>query len=204
MQENNKLIQDFLSISKPNNHINGKTVSKVENHLSEKKLLAIITLLFGLLLTFLGGAFTYKCAINDKQWIAGSPIMAWGLSLSFLVIGIISLFSSFKMFTKVILFKKDKKLLRSINVIGTCVKVKLYFDGAYRSHDIILKTITTYLKTEKGIEKAIIIIDQRFKATNFNIKKIKRSLLNQKYDLHCLMHSRYVLTGSAKILSKIK
>lgn len=203
IKECNEIIKEFIRNNKSNNIINGKTISKFEYHIYEKKILLIIVLLFGLLTTFLGVTFTFQCIIKNVNFTTENVIGAWIFSLVMLFMGLFSLFCAGNMIKRIVLFKKDKKNFESLNINGKCISVKLYIDGAHRSSDIYLKTITLYLMMNKKVEKVIILVERRFKLLNFKPKKIKQKIMDKEYNVTCLKYSRYVLSGANKIIKKI-
>ena len=162
-----------------------------------------VAFLFGSVVSFLSGGFTYQCITRNATFFSGNLTLGWIFSIIALFIGILALLFAIRTLYSIILFNIDKKCLQSCNVNGKCIKVKLFIDGTPHSSDILLKTVTLYIQTNTKIEKAIAIIEKKFKRTSFNSRKIKNLLLNDEYDLYCLKYSKYILTGDSKILKKI-
>ena len=203
IKDYNNLIKEFTKSNKPNNHINGKTLSKIEAHIYESKYYAIIFMFFGLVISFVGCMFLYNCITNNQDFMAGAPVMCWIFAIIFLMLGVLSLKSSIKTFYKMKMFKKDKNSLVVEDVSGVCVKVKYFIDGAHRSYDCVVKTITLYLKHNNKVKKAIIVVNRRFKPFIFKSNNFRKMLLNKSYDFKCLKNSKFVLTGASNILNKL-
>ena len=199
----NNLITEFIKSNKPNNQINGKTLSKIEAHMYESKFYVIIFMFFGLVISFVGGLFLFNCIANNQDFMAGAPVLCWIFAFVFLILGLFSFKFAITAFYKMIMFKKDKKCLVVEDVSGVCVKVKYFMDGVHRSYDCVVKTITLYLKYNNKVKKAIIIVDRTFKPFVFKPNKFRKMLLNKSYDFKCLKNSKFVLTGASNILNKL-
>lgn len=204
VEECNDIIKEFIKDNKPNKQINGKTISKIEDYLSERKGLSIICIFFAVVMCFVGGMFLYYLIIDNEQFIAGAPIMCLVMGVIFVYVGLLALKYSVYTFYKIILFKRDKQDQTAVKIKGECVKVKLSIDGAHKSSDIYLKSMTLYIKNVDKVEKISLIVEKRFKLLQYKPKQIKNLVLNNTYELHYLKHSKYVLTGASKILSKIE
>ena len=109
IKECNNLIKDFVKTNKPDAHINGKTISKIEIHTNENKALAIILFLFSLVVGFVGVMSLYLCIINDESWMGGAPVLSWIFSIILCILTSISLIASIRMIYRMVLFRKDKK-----------------------------------------------------------------------------------------------
>ena len=199
----NSVIKNFVKNNKPDNQVNGKTVFNIEYRMVEKKLLVITSAILAIMLIFIGGIFIYNYIIGNDNFTADQHALIIIGSIFFILIGLVIFGFSFKSLYRILLFKKDKKVLKVDNAKGQCVKVRFYIDGVRRSTDLILKTITLHLKNENRIEKAIIIIEKRFECEKLRKDKIRKMLIGNTYSLQCLKHSRYVLTGASKIVSQI-
>ena len=203
IKDYNDLIKEFAKSNKPNNQINGKTLSKIEAHLYDSKYYAIIFMFFGVVVSIVGGGFLYNCITNNQDFMAGAPVLCWIFAFVFLILGLLSFKFAITAFYKMIMFKKDKKCLVVEDVSGVCVKVKYFMDGVHRSHDCVVKTITLYLKYNNKVKKAIIIVDRTFKPFVFKPNKFRKMLLNKSCDFKCLKNSKFVLTGASNILNKL-
>ena len=199
----NSVIKNFVKNNKPDNQVNGKTVFNIEYRMGEKKLLVITSAILAIMLIFIGGIFIYNYIIGNENFTADQHTLNIIGSIFFILIGLVIFGFSFKSLYRILLFKKDKKVLKVDNAKGQCVKVRFYIDGVRRSTDLILKTITLHLKNENRIEKAIIIIEKRFECEKLRKNKIRKMLIGNTYSLQCLKHSRFVLTGASKIVSEI-
>lgn len=199
----NSVIKNFVKNNKPDNQVNGKTVFNIEYRMGEKKLLVIASAILAIMLIFIGGMFIYNYIIGNDNFTTDQHTLNIIGSIFFILIGLVIFGFSFKSLYRILLFKKDKKVLKVDNAKGQCVKVRFYIDGVRRSTDLILKTITLHLKNENRIEKAIIIIEKRFECEKLRKDKIRKMLIGNTYSLQCLKHSRYVLTGATKIVSEI-
>ena len=199
----NSVIKNFVKNNKPDNQVNGKTVFNIEYRMGEKKLLVITSAILAIMLIFIGGIFIYNYIIGNDNFTADQHTLNIIGSIFFILIGLVIFGFSFKSLYRILLFKKDKKVLKVDNAKGQCVKVRFYIDGVRRSTDLILKTITLHLKNENRIEKAIIIIEKRFECEKLRKDKIRKMLIGNTYSLQCLKHSRFVLTGATKIVSEI-
>ena len=203
IKDYNELIKEFVKSNKPNNQINGKTLSKIEAHLYDSKYYSIIFMFFGVVVSIVGGGFLYNCITNNQDFMAGAPVLCWIFAFVFLILGLLSFKFAITSFYKMMMFKKDKNILEVEDVSGVCVKVKYFMDGVHRSHDCVVKTITLYLKCNNKVKKAIIIVNRTFKPFMLKPNKFRKMLLNQSYDFKCLRNSKFVLTGASNILNKL-
>ena len=203
IKDYNALIKEFIKSNKPNNQINGKTLSKIEAHIYESKYYSIVFLFFGLVISFVGGMFLFNCITNNEDFMAGSPVMCWILAFVFIILGLLSLKFSVQIIHRIAMFKKDKKNLAVEDISGVCVKVKFFMDGVHRSYDCVVKTITLYLKQDNKVRKVVIIVERIFEPFVFKPGKFRKMLLNRKFDFKCLKYSKYVLTGASNILNKL-
>ena len=108
------------------------------------------------------------------------------------------------MIKKIVLDNKDKKDLKSINISGKCIKVKVFYDGYGRHTSAVeLKTIKLYLNDNNKIYKTTLVVNKYYELKNLKVRNIKKSIVNKQYSFQCLSHSKYILTGSSKILKSL-
>lgn len=199
IKETNVLIKDFISTHKQTGQVNGNTLSSMKPFLFEKKLLTIVAFILSLELMLIGISLSYNEINNDN--IISIDMFASGL---FFVAGVIMFIWTTKILKSLIAYNKDIKELKTVNVEGECVKVKLSLDGVYKKSDEIkLKSITLYLKKDNKISKAIVIVENIYKISDYKKLKVKDMLLNNKYNFHCLKHSKYVINGDSNVLAKL-
>lgn len=199
IKETNVLIKDFISTHKQTGQVNGNTLSSMKPFLFEKKLLTIVAFILSLELMLIGIGLSYNEINNDN--IISIDMFASGL---FFVAGVIMFIWTTKILKSLIAYNKDIKELKTVNVEGECVKVKLSLDGVYKKSDEIkLKCITLYLKKDNKINKAIVIVENIYKISDYKKLKVKDMLLNNKYNFHCLKHSKYVINGDSNVLAKL-